>query len=188
MAEDRDFLALELDDAQSRAFRWKAWQAIEGLWAIEDPSRVAVEATEQKVQTTLGTVPFSGIVDRLERESDGLVVSDYKSGKAPAPRYRQARLDQVLLYAAAVQSMTGEAPVRARLLYLGDRYVATDVTEPVVAAAVDRLGDTWSAIQSACATDSFDPTPGPLCGWCPYLDRCQEGQASVEARAARRRS
>lgn len=182
MAKDRDFCALGFDEDGARSFRWKSWRAIEGLWAIEDPSSVAVEATEQKVQANLGAVPFSGVVDRLERESDGLVVSDYKSGKAPSPRYRQARLDQVLLYAAAVREMTGEMPVRARLLYLGDRHVTTEVNDAACASVIDRLGNVWSSIQSACATEVFEPTPGPLCGWCPYLDRCEEGQAMVEER------
>jgi putative RecB family exonuclease len=184
MADDNDFLALGFNEAEARSFRWKSWNAIEGLWAIEDPRNVNVEATEQRVQTELGSVPFSGVVDRLEREADGLVVSDYKSGKAPSPRYRESRLDQVLLYAAAVHASTGEMPVRARLLYLGDRHVATDVTNAALDSAVGRLGDTWSAIQTACSTDSFAPTTGPLCGWCPYLDRCTEGQEAVAARTA----
>ena len=53
-------------------------------------------------------MPFRGIVDRLDEEGDGLVVTDYKSGKAPSARFRRGRLDQVLLYAAAVEQATGE--------------------------------------------------------------------------------
>ena len=94
-----------------------------GTWRIR--ASVEVEATEEHVSVMLGHVPFRGVVDRLEREPDGLVVSDYKSGRAPAARHAPERLRQVLLYAAAIAEETGEQPVRAQLLYLGQRVVAT---------------------------------------------------------------
>ena len=111
-----DFVALGLDDRQVHDFRWKAWTAIEGLWALEDPTGVEVRATEYRVTATVGGVPFFGIVDRLDRDGDGLVITDYKSGKAPRSADRPKSLDQVLLYAAAVEGRMGERPDRARLL------------------------------------------------------------------------
>lgn len=183
---DPNFVALGYDDDQAKQFRWKSWMAIEGLWALEDPKSVEVRATEQDIQVELGGVPFRGIVDRLEVEGDGLVVTDYKSGRAPSPRYRRGRLDQVLLYAAAVQADTGEMPVRARLLYLGQRPVGIDVNQTEIDAVVDKLAGTWEAINTACAADDFEPRTGPLCGWCPYVDRCPEGTAEVEKRQAKR--
>ncbi len=183
---DDDYQALGYDDERSRHFRWKAWQAIEGLWTLEDPTTVDVRATEQDVEAVLGGVPFRGIVDRLEDEGDGLVVTDYKSGKAPSPRYRRGRLDQVLLYAAAVKEATGEMPVRARLLYLGQRPVGIDVTQPELDGVIEKLSGTWTAINTACETDEFEPRTGPLCGWCPYADQCPEGTAEVTKRLARK--
>jgi putative RecB family exonuclease len=177
-----DFAALGFDDEKSRRFRWRAWQAIEGLWKLEDPGSVEVAATEQDIEAELAGVPFRGIVDRLEREGDGLVVTDYKSGKAPSPRFRRPRLDQVLLYAAAVEADTGEMPVRARLLYLGQRPVGIDVTRKEIDLVTEKLADTWAGINTACETDEFEPRTGPLCGWCPYLDRCPEGAKAVEKR------
>lgn len=183
---DNDYQALGHDAERSRHFRWKAWQAIEGLWTLEDPTTVDVRATEQDVKAVLGGVPFRGIVDRLEDEGDGLVVTDYKSGKAPGPRYRRGRLDQVLLYAAAVKEATGEMPVRARLLYLGQHPVGIDVTQPELDGVIEKLSGTWTAINTACETDEFEPRTGPLCGWCPYADRCPEGTAEVAKRQARK--
>jgi putative RecB family exonuclease len=183
---DDDYQALGYDDERSRHFRWKAWQAIEGLWTLEDPTTVDVRATEQDVEAVLGGVPFRGIVDRLEDEGDGLVVTDYKSGKAPSPRYRRGRLDQVLLYAAAVKEATGEMPVRARLLYLGQRPVGIDVTQPELDGVIEKLSGTWTAINTACDIDEFEPRTGPLCGWCPYADQCPEGTAEVAKRLARK--
>ena len=179
----RDYQALGHDEKDSRRFRWKAWTAIQGLWRLEDPSEVNVRATEQDVEAELAGVPFRGIVDRIEEEGDGLVVTDYKSGKAPSPRFRRSRLDQVLLYAAAVEASTGELPVRARLLYLGQRTVGTEVSQPEIEAVTKKLAGTWADIQTACAEDEFEPRTGPLCGWCPYLSMCPQGAAEVAKRA-----
>ena len=183
---DPDFRALGFDEAGGKHFRWKAWQAIEGLWALEDPKDVEVRATEHDVEADLGGVPFRGIVDRLDEEGDGLVVTDYKSGKAPSARFRRGRLDQVLLYAAAVEQATGEMPVHARLLYLGQRPVGIKVTRVEIDSVVDKLAGTWAAINTACATDEFEPRTGPLCGWCPYVDRCPEGAKEVAKRQAKK--
>lgn len=187
-AELDDFVALGFDETQERRFRWLAWTAIEGLWTLEDPTQVNVVANEQKVDTHLGAVPFRGIVDRLERQTAGddapLVVSDYKSGKAPSARFAGGRLEQVLLYAAAIEASTGERPASARLLYLGQHIVETDVTEDAISNAVGALGETWVAVNKAVETSSYDAQPGPLCGWCPYAGECPEGLAELEARHA----
>ena len=183
---DPDFRALGFDETGSKHFRWKAWQAIEGLWALEDPKAVDVRATEHDVEADLGGVPFRGIVDRLDEEGDGLVVTDYKSGKAPSARFRRGRLDQVLLYAAAVEQATGEMPVHARLLYLGQRPVGIKVTREEIDSVVDKLAGTWAAINTACDTDEFEPRTGPLCGWCPYVERCPEGIKEVAKRRAKK--
>ena len=187
-AEHPDYLALELDDTNQRRFRWLAWTAIEGLWRLEDPSEIHVVANEQKVDTTLGTVPFRGIVDRLERDSASpdaaLIVSDYKSGRAPSKRFQEGRLEQVLLYAAAIEASTGERPQAARLLYLGQRIIETPVTEELLTAAVVALDETWTALNASVAAGEFDATPGPLCGWCPYAGECAEGLEELASRFA----
>ncbi len=187
-AEHDDFLALELDDAEQRRFRWLAWTAIEGLWSLENPEEINVVANEQKVDTMLGFVPFRGIVDRLERQGDSadspLIVADYKSGRAPKQRYQEGRLEQVLLYAAAVEASTGERPQAARLLYLGQCIIETPVTEDLINSAVDALEDTWNQLSMSLGADEFGPSPGPLCGWCPYAGECPEGLNELASRQA----
>jgi len=177
-----DYRALRLDAEASRHFRWQGWVAIEGLWRLEDPAVVVVQATEQDVRVQLGGVPFRGIVDRVDVEPDGLVIADYKSGKAPSDRYAAARLAQVLLYAAAVTELSGARPARARLLYLDQRIIEVEVTEENVAEVCDTLRATWQALQAACDSGEFEARTGPLCAWCPFVEHCPEGRAEVEVR------
>jgi putative RecB family exonuclease len=92
----------------------------------------------------------------------------------------------VLLYAAAVAAETGEQPVRAQLLYLGQKIVATAVTPVEIGDAVEQLTSTWNAIGDACHADDFSARPGPLCGYCPYVERCPEGQAENRRRSEMR--
>lgn len=181
---DRDFRSLGLDEAAARAFRWKGWTAIAGLWDHEDPCSVEVASTERRIEVALDGVPFLGVVDRIDRCADGLVVTDYKSGRPPSRRFQDDKLTQVLLYAAAVAALDGNSPTRARLVYLGQqgRIVEAEAHPDRVGPAVAALRATWERLGEAVRTDTFDPAPGPLCGWCPHVARCAEGQAEVRVR------
>ena len=179
-----DFQALGLDEAASRAFRWQGWLAISGLWHHEDPCTVDVAATERHVRAELDGVPFLGVVDRLDRCADGLVVTDYKSGRPPSRRFEHDKLNQVLLYAAAVAAADGQTPARARLVYLGQqgRVIEATATPEATAAAVASLRATWELLSEAVASDEFEPSPGPLCGWCPFAAQCDEGLTEIRRR------
>ena len=177
-----DFVALGLDTDGVRNFKWTAWRAIEGLWDLEDPKTVDVVATETEVSVEIGGVPFVGFIDRVEEGPDGLVVSDYKSGRAPGRKFAEARLEQVLLYAAALAEMHGTPPVRARLMYLGQRIDESAVTADAIAEVTRRLVETWEELQERSATGDFPPQPGPLGGGCAFVRHCPEGLAEGERR------
>lgn len=179
---DPDYQALELDAAGARQFRWAGWTAVAGLWALEDPATVEVLGTERSVRASLDGVPFLGVVDRVDAFGDQVVVSDYKSGTLPSLRFQQDKVNQVLLYAAAIEAVDGRRPDRARLLYLGQRILDLEVTDDRLASAVAGLSSTWRAVGTACREDAFESRVGVLCGWCPFADRCQEGQAEINRR------
>ena len=181
-----EYQTLGLDEAETRAFMWQAWQAVEGLWEVEDPAGIEVLACESALEADLGGVPFKGTADRIERNTDGeTVVTDYKSGKAPPPGYGGRHMHQVLLYAAALEQQ-GQPVDRVAVVYLGERRVSVRATPQLVARAVDRLADTWESIQQTCGSGEFAPKTGPLCSWCPHTGICPEGAAEAEARAAAR--
>ncbi len=181
-----EYTALELDKAEQANFKKQAWKAIEGLWTLEDPEYVDVYSTEEQINATLGIVPFRGVVDRIDQTDDGLVVTDYKSGRAPSQRFANERLYQVLLYSAAVADKQGELPVRACLYYLGQRVVETDVSEEGIDEATARLETTWTDIGTACSDNTFEARPGKVCKYCSFLEHCSEGTAQVEYDKAER--
>jgi len=179
---DSDFGDLALTTDAARAFRWRSWLAIEGLWDLEDPATVTVEATEQDVQVDIGGVPFRGIIDRVDIEPDGLIIADYKSGRAPSQRFATDKLSQVLLYAAALSELSGIQPAKARLLYLGQRIIEVEVTSQNLAEVTDVLEDTWKRVHQALQSGEFQTSTGPLCAWCPFVEHCPDGQAEVKVR------
>ena len=113
MERHPDYVGLELDERGGLDFRINGWRAIEGLWDLEDPRQVQVAATEQDVRVEINGVPFRGIIDRLDETDQGLVVTDYKSGKAPSARFSANYATQMLLYAAALTELEGRKPVKA---------------------------------------------------------------------------
>jgi len=60
-----------------------------------------IVATEQRLEGTLGRLPFRLRVDRVDRVGDGLVIIDYKTGRPSTTHWRGARPDapQLPLYA-----------------------------------------------------------------------------------------
>ena len=191
MAEDPGFEALGLPAAESRGFRWNAWRDIEGYFELVDPTAVDVVDRERDMRTTLDGVPFRGVVDLVDRTPEGLRVTDYKTGRPPRERYVDSRLTQVWLYAAALASV-GDDVSEVRLLYLGETAssrgerrpteIARALDPDALSAAVDEHRSTWERIGEAVETGRFEPTPGPLCSWCPYRDDCPEGRVEHQRR------
>lgn len=168
-------------------FRRDAWSSVCGLFQIEDPAAVDVVATERFVESTVDGVPLRGIVDRLEREDvfGDLVVTDYKTGKVPAPWFRAAKFRQLNLYAALVESDQGERPAEGRLLFTTyGEVVGTSITAESVAEAVEVASAAWSSLRDAESSDEWPAQPGPLCGWCPFVAECEAGLAEVRERRA----
>lgn len=179
MENSRDYRSLDLDENASRNFRWNGWRAIEGLWELEDPGKVRVAATEQDVRVEINGVPFRGIIDRVDETDGGLVITDYKSGKAPSERFSSNYATQMLLYAAALTELQGHKPAKAQLLYLGQKVVEVEITDENLVEAVDELRTTWLAIMESCISQEFEASVGPLCGWCPFVAQCPEGTEEV---------
>jgi putative RecB family exonuclease len=141
---------------------------------IEDPTTVTPMGIELRMEVELEGLTLRGIIDRLERDPDGgLVVTDYKTGRAPNEAYEQSRLGGVHFYAFLCERLLGERPARVQLLYLSDPVIITTVpSEQSIRQLERKVRAIWQAIERACERDDFRPKQSRLCNWCAYQAFC----------------
>jgi putative RecB family exonuclease len=131
-----------------------------------------------------------GIIDRLELDEDGgLVVTDYKTGRAPGMAHEQARLGGVHFYAFLCERLLGR-PSRIQLLHLREPIaISTVPSEQSIRGLRQRTAAIWAAVEQACELDDFRPNPGRLCEHCAYQAYCPafggDPALAIEAAAAR---
>ncbi|MHB1509141.1 MAG: RecB family exonuclease [Acidimicrobiales bacterium] len=185
-----EIVDLGLDEIGATAFKRSSWAKIVGYFDLEDPSGVVAVAIEQPYRCDLGGESGGavyGILDRLDRRADGVVVVDYKTGKVPKPRYRQSTLDQLRIYAALVSIESGVTPISCSLYYVGAGEILTEeVTEETLVHVAELVSDTWSAIRSDMAERAFVAKPGPLCNWCSFSAICPARGGAGTGRGSRR--
>lgn len=174
--EDEEYKLLSFTDEDVLKFKHYCWEFLLGIWELENPHEVDVVATEQEVSVDFDGVTFYGIIDRLERVNGKLYVSDYKSGKPPQKRYRKDKLVQIILYAAAIEKVMNERPEKARLLFLGNEIISIRPTDFLIDQELKNLREVWDKLIYSIENDDFKAQTGPLCGWCPHADICEEGQ------------
>src|SRR5207249_2217046 len=129
---------------------------------------------ELRLEARIGNLSVRGIIDRLELDDEGeLVVTDYKTGRAPGIRHETNRLGGVQFYAFLCQEVLGRRPARVQLLYLRDPVAIVSVpSDQSIRSLQAKASAVWSAVEKACLTEDFRPRPGPLCNYCAFTDRC----------------
>ncbi len=137
----------------------------------------------------LDGIVIRGILDRLDRNSTGnLVITDYKTGKAPPERYAVPAFFALKIYALLIRRRTGETPGELRLMYLnGPTMYRLTVDDQQLDAMDKQLRALWVAIERAMSEERFPPRPGRLCNWCSFQEICpawQESEGSVVAVAS----
>ncbi len=137
--EETQFAELDLDEEQTKDFKRRAWTGISGYFCLEDPARIDVVATEQEVEADFDGAPMYGIVDRLERWGEQLVVSDYKTGKAPKWQDEIDEKLEQLRYSAAVLDALGQPVSTLRLLFVSPQLGAAAKAERCKAAAAEAM-------------------------------------------------
>ena len=115
-----------------------------------------------------------GIIDRLELDADGeLVVTDYKTGKAPGERQEQQRLAGVAFYSLLCERLFGKRPAPGAAAVPGrSRRHHLRPTDRSTRGVERKLAAIWMAIERACEREDFRPNPGRLCDWCAFKAYC----------------
>lgn len=154
-------------------FKREAFAAMTNLWEIEDPSTTDLEALERQVRVEVDGVTMSGVIDRLAVEGELAVISDYKTGKIPNPRFEngsdEIKYFQLLAYALMLEALEARETSRVELLYLTQKSRHTlDVTPAHLAVARGTIVETREAIDLAATSGDFHCNVTKLCDWCHY--------------------
>jgi putative RecB family exonuclease len=176
--------ALGLAGEQHAEFVEDARGLVANYFVLEDPNRVRVIGTELRLQVDMnapadddGTVSrlrLRGIIDRLELDERGeLIVTDYKTGRAPGQSHEQARLGGVHFYALLCEQVLGRRPVMVQLFHLREPLAICSTPDDQSINGLERQATAiWAAVKRACLLDDFRPKPGRLCDWCGYHAYC----------------
>lgn len=169
-----EYGALELPADERAQFLADAEALIRGYFTLEDPTSVRVIGTELKLSVQIGSLTLRGIIDRLELDHNGaLVVTDYKTGRAPSAQVEQARLGGVHFYAYLCQEVFGQRPARIQLLHLREPLsISTIPSDQSIKALQSQTRAIWSAVELACEREDFRPKPGRACSWCAFHAYC----------------
>jgi putative RecB family exonuclease len=170
--EEYEPLGLDLD-ARAALFS-ECEDLVRNYFRLEDPRRVRVMGTELRLATELNGMHLSGIIDRLELDDAGeLVITDYKTGFAPAPKRELRRMDGVHFYALLCQRVLGRRPAWVQLLHLREPLaISSRPSAQSIRAMEQKLFAIWDAVLRACADEDFRPRPGRLCPFCSYHELC----------------
>ena len=186
-----DYVGLRLDDADAEAFARECQRLTGRYLDMEDPTQVRAIGLELRMAAQVGSLELRGIIDRLELDDDGeLVVTDYKTGRAPSGNFEQKSLAGVHFYSFLCEAVLGRRPARIRLMYLSSgETIETVPSAQSVRFIETRTGAVWKAVERACTTGDFRPNQSRLCDWCSFKAwcpafGCDPDRAGVEAVAA----
>ena len=109
---DPEYAGLELDaEARGRLRRRGPSSCSTTYFRLEDPTTITPIGIELKLEVELGGLNLRGIIDRLELDADGeLVVTDYKTGRAPASATSRGASAASHFYSLLCERLFGAAP------------------------------------------------------------------------------
>lgn len=175
-AEEYPDLFDSIDD--EREWGIDSLRLLADYFTMEDPSSFEPDEREMDLTVEVGDMTIRGILDRMERireidahgaERELLVITDYKTGRAPPATYAHKAFFALKIYALLIRITRGVTPDRLRLLYLnGPTEYTLDIDDSQLDAMERQLEALWGAIERAIATNRWPTRTSALCDWCDY--------------------
>ena len=170
---DKDYQSLTEEELKKFGFDAFVRRVTPRAFDMLDLPAIKVKGTEERLEVDLDGWTLRGIIDLLEEDDDGLVVHDWKSGRAPSERFQAKALLGLDFYAVMAEIEYDEVPKTVALQYLDSRLtIAKDPTARAVRATKGKILAVRDAISRACDTDSFATSESKLCDWCPCKPYC----------------
>ena len=159
---------------EERAWGIESMELLANYFSVEDPRSISPVDCELDLLEEINDVQVRGILDRIDENERGeLVVTDYKTGKAPPQRFALPAFFALKIYALLTRKHFGRAPVQLRLLYLnGPTLYSLDVDDQQLDAMERQVRALWEAILRAEERQSYPPRPSRLCDWCSFQAIC----------------
>lgn len=185
---DPEYTGLGLDEEAEAIFLDEAEALVRRYFQLEDPRTITPIGLELMLEVEIDGLRLRGIIDRLELDAEGrLVVTDYKSGRAPKQHYEQKRLGGVQFYSFLCEQLFGQRPAAVQLLYLADPVAIVHTpTEQSTRGLERRVQAIWKTVVRSCERDDFRPRTSKLCDWCAFKAYCPawggDPAAAVELR------
>ena len=174
MRSSDEWNELALDDATATAFFADAALMLGRYFTLEDPTAFEPIGLELMLAVEVGGVLLRGIIDRLDLVDGELIVTDYKTGRAPSESQEMARLGGVHFYSLLCERLFGRRPTEVRLMYLGasPQVIVARPSEQSTTGLERKVAAIWTAVERACQTEDFRPKPSHLCNWCSFQQWC----------------
>lgn len=163
-----------------RAWGIESMNMLATYFSIEDPTSFEPIALEMDLLVDVDHMKIRGILDRMEEittvgpdgdEQTALVITDYKTGRAPDERYANKAFFALKIYALLIRISRNVTPTRIRLLYLnGPTEYTMEITDAQLDAMQKQLAALWSAIENAIVKDDWPAKVSALCNWCDFKD------------------
>jgi putative RecB family exonuclease len=171
---DDEFKGLFETVEDEREWGVESLKLLANYFSIEDPTSFDPYDRELDMLEDLNGIVIRGILDRIDRDDDGqLIITDYKTGKAPPERYALSAFFALKIYALLIRQRTGETPKEIRLLYLnGPTLYRLPIDDQQLDAMDGQLRALWNAIDRALSTGNFPTRTGRLCNWCSFQEIC----------------
>jgi putative RecB family exonuclease len=174
LRSDEEFSDLFGDIEEERQWGVESLELLANYFTLEDPTGLDPVDRELDMLEELEGITIRGILDRIDRDPDGrLVITDYKTGKAPPEQYALPAFFALKIYALLIRRRTGETPKELRLLYLnGPTLYRLEIDDRQLDAMDSQLRALWNAIDRALSTGTFPTRQGTLCNWCSFQEIC----------------
>lgn len=171
-----------LADAEQAVTNWFAMERVGVIdpTAVVLPDGATVDGRELHLQADVGPVTVHGFVDRFDTWVADDVrrwsITDYKTGRVPAPRYVDEYWFQLRVYALLAFLQWGVIVDMVRLVFVTngrpDDILRLTVDEALLRRTAAELTGLWRAITAAARTGTWPTRTGPLCGWCHFQPVC----------------
>lgn len=166
-----------------------ATEAVVRSWfSMENPQKFDPAGREKYVIGKLGGATVHGFIDRLDEfTKDGQTtryVSDYKTGKKPAPRFQDEAFFQLEVYAALLEHTENARPDVLRLVYVKEGnqegVLVRRITADTTARTVKQIRAVSQAVNKAAETNSWETRQQRLCDWCFFQSVCPAFHPELE--------